>query len=319
MIILLYVLGVLAVIAMIGLAGAAIFSRSVSAKIYKALPPCGKVTDVANGKIHAFEAGSGRSILMIHGLAGNLLNFRYACMDTLTDDYRIVAIDRPGCGYSERDSDERARLPHQAAMIAEFIDKAGLDRPLVVGHSLGGAVSLALALNHPDKVSGLALIAPLTTPPESPPDIFTGLNIANPLRRKFIAATLAIPSLLRNAPKITAGIFAPDSVPEDFSERGGGILTVPSDAFYTASTDLHASIVDLDDVQARYSELNVPVGMLYGDQDNVLRYDVHVAAVQSAYSKLQLKVLEGVGHMPLVTQPKETVGFIRGMAEQCLT
>src|SRR6185369_252139 len=110
----------------------------------------------------------------------------------LEDEFRLVALDRPGSGYSVRARSAGAGISEQARVIVRFMEKLGLDKPLIVGHSVGGIVSLAIAIEHPDKVSGLALLSPYTRFSDKLPPEFEPLDIAQPWRRWLIAHTTAI-------------------------------------------------------------------------------------------------------------------------------
>lgn len=319
MIALLYILAAVTAVIAAALLCGWLYTRSVAGKVRRAHPPLGSMTTVTGGRIHSIEQGSGRDILMIHGLAGNALNFMHSCVEPLAEDFHVVAIDRPGNGYSERTSDDQARLPQQAKMIAEFIERTGLQRPLLVGHSMGGAVSLTLALNHPELVSGLALLAPLTSLPVDVPEVFRGLSVPSAKLRRLLAETVAVPVTVLSGAAAINTIFAPEPVPDDFAERGGGRLAARPEAFYAASTDMCLTAADLSVLPDRYSELKVPVGVLYGDQDHVLRHEHHIEALQRIQPEIDLEVLEGVGHMPLVTQPQAAEALIRRMADRCWT
>src|SRR5260370_6189741 len=149
---------------------------------------------------------------MIHGLGGQLGNFTYSLVDRLAGEFRVVAVDRPGSGYSTRSAAAPAGLRAQAKTLAKVIRALNLGRPVIVGHSLGGAVALALALDHSDCVGGLALIAPLTQVTRTPPPGFRGLAIASPLVRRIAASPLATPaSMLMSGPGLKQG-FAPEKV-----------------------------------------------------------------------------------------------------------
>ncbi|MDC0043190.1 alpha/beta hydrolase, partial [Paracoccaceae bacterium] len=126
----------------------AIFTKLTSRKIKRSIPKFGKTTVLQDAEIHWYESGQGKPIIMLHGLAGNLRNFTYALVGKLDQDYRVIAIDRAGCGWSTRSKSECATLQEQARIISEFIDKEQIEKPLIVGHSLGGAIALALALEY---------------------------------------------------------------------------------------------------------------------------------------------------------------------------
>ena len=110
--------------------------------------------EIDGARIHYLEKGAGPAIVMVHGLGGQSGNFAYGLVEKLANEFRVVVIDRPGAGYSTRESDESARLGGQAKQVADFIRALGLERPLVVGHSLGGAIALSVALDFPEAVRG---------------------------------------------------------------------------------------------------------------------------------------------------------------------
>ena len=143
-------------------AGLMLYAAWTARRVEKALPPLGRFVEVDGGRIHYLEQGSGPTLLLIHGLGGQMRNFTHSLLERLKGDYRLIIVDRPGSGYSTRPPGASATIRAQADTVARFMDALRLERPLVVGHSLGGAIALSLALNHPEKVGGLALLAPLT-------------------------------------------------------------------------------------------------------------------------------------------------------------
>src|SRR5271156_894713 len=123
-----------------------LFSAWTARQVEKRVPPRGRFIDVDGARFHYLDEGSGPALLLVHGLAGQMLNFTHSLSDRLKRDHRVVVLDRPGSGYSTRPADASAALGPQADTIARFCQALGLERPLVVGHSMGGAIALALAL-----------------------------------------------------------------------------------------------------------------------------------------------------------------------------
>ncbi len=140
--------------------GLALFAALTERQAEAFSPPAGRFIDVGGARLHYLDRGTGPAVVMVHGLGGNLRNF-YELIDKLATTCRVVAVDRPGSGYSKMMFGEHPALRAQATIIAQFVHRLGLDRPLLVGHSLGGALSLALALDHPDSVRALVLISTL--------------------------------------------------------------------------------------------------------------------------------------------------------------
>jgi pimeloyl-ACP methyl ester carboxylesterase len=295
--------------------GLAAYSGRVARKIEKAVPRDGALIEVNGQTIHYTDDGSGPAIVMIHGLGGQLRNFGRSMVDDLARDYRVVRIDRPGSGYSPRAAGASARLRVQAETVAELIRILKLDRPLIVGHSLGGALALSLALNHPDLVGGLALIAPLSQAQqiEEVPEVFKGLVIRSPAVRKAVAWTIATPMGMATAEKSLREVFAPEPVPADFGTEGGGLLAMRPNNFCASSADLVDLEGELEGMVERYPTLSLPVSILYARADNLLDFAKHGERTASEIPGSEIELVEG-GHMLPFTQPERTAAFVRRAA-----
>ena len=296
-------------------AGLVLFAANTARKVEAAVPPCGQFIEIDGQRLHYVDTGgTGPAIVMIHGLGGTLWNFTYALVDKLSGEFRVIAVDRPGSGYSARADDAPAKLSTQANTLAKFMRALGLKQPLLVGHSLGGALSLAIALDHPDCAGALALIAPLTHAQDDVPEPFRGLVINSRVMLKIIAWTLAIPMSIRSAPELLKIVFGPDAVPADFATRGGGLLGLRPKSFYNTSSDLAAVNEDLPGMMKRYGGLSIPLGMLFAKGDRILDYRRQGEAMKQTCPALDLVLLDEHGHMLPVTAPDSTAGLIRRVA-----
>jgi pimeloyl-ACP methyl ester carboxylesterase len=300
-------------------AGLVFFAANTARKVEATVPPCGQFVAIDGQRLHYIDTGgAGPAVVLIHGLGGTLWHYTYALVDKLSGECRVIAVDRPGSGYSTRPDDVSARLGVQADTLAKFMRALGLKQPLLVGHSLGGALSLAIALDHPDCAGAVALIAPLTQVQEDAPEPFQGLVINSPVMRKIIAWTLAIPMSIRNAPKLLKIVFGPDAVPADFPTRGGGMLGLRPNSFYNTSSDAVAVMEDLPGMMNRYSGLTIPLGMLFAKGDLILDYRMHGEAMKQQCPALDLVLLDGHGHMLPLTAPDATADLIRHVAARQL-
>jgi pimeloyl-ACP methyl ester carboxylesterase len=265
-----WIVGVAAVLLVLVTIGMALFTAWTARGVEKRLPPPGRFIDVDGATLHYLDEGSGPPLLLIHGLAGQVRVFTHSLLDRLKTEHRVIILDRPGSGYSTRPAQASAAIRAQARTIARFIEEIGVEQPLVVGHSLGGAIALALALNHPEQVAGLALLAPLTHPREEMPPLLRGLAIGSPLLRWFVAWTSVVPLSIANRKRVLDVAFGPDPVAPDYGTRGGGLLNLRPNSFINASRDLMAANDDLLDMHRRYHELKMPVGVLFGTADRLL-------------------------------------------------
>jgi len=291
----------------------ALVTRRIARNARRLVPPPGKFVTVDGNRIHYVERGQGLPILFIHGLGGTQFHFK-PLFAGLEKDFRLIAVDRPGSGYSTRRGLTPANPKDQADFVARFIDQLQLDRPLLVGHSLGGAVALASALDHPDKISGLALISPLTRPGEAPPAEFNDLDIASPFWRRVIANTIGLPRSIKLAPKTLEFVFGPQQPPADYAVAGGAMSVLQPSHFFASSTDFRASGEGLRKQQQRYGELTMPMGIIYGTADRVLDWQAQGKAMAETAAGIDFEALEGVGHMPQYAEPGRVEAFIRRVA-----
>ncbi|SFM58178.1 alpha/beta fold hydrolase [Shimia aestuarii] len=293
------------------IASLAVWTRALSRAAETAQPPTGAFQPVTGGTIHYVEAGpkEAQPIVLIHGLAGNLHHFTYAMVDILAKSHHVIALDRPGSGYSTRVDDGQATLEAQATMIWEFLDRQGITNPVLVGHSLGGAVALAMTLERPDAPAALALLCPATQPQAGIPDVFRPLHLKWRGMRRVLAHTLVVPMTRLTRRRMLQEIFAPDPVPTDFETRGGGPLALRPETFISASADLMATRESVSHLTERYAtDLRVPGAILFAEDDAILSPDHH--GTPMAAFGFDTTLLPGHGHMIPLTAPEACAEFI---------
>lgn len=292
-----------------------LYIRSIAEKAEGQVPRVGKMHKVRGGQLHYLETGKpdGPTLVMLHGLSGQLQHFSYGIAPELEDSFRLILVDRPGCGYSRRDGAEMAPLAEQARMVWELLDDLGVKKPVLVGHSLGGALSLRMAVDRPDDVGALALLCPATQEVGPPEGAFAPLNVPNPIMRRLLAETIVVPAARKQAAETLRIIFAPEPWPEDFITRGGGALGLRPQAFVTASEDVGMMEAAMKAQVPLYkTALKAPGGVLFGAEDAMLKPDQHGAPM--AEHGFDVETLDGAGHMIPITAPAACADFIRRMA-----
>jgi pimeloyl-ACP methyl ester carboxylesterase len=305
----LYVLLALIALCALTLACLASFTAYAKWKAGSLAPPAGCFLDIDGARVHYAVMGEGPPIVLIHGFSCVMQIFTYA-LTGLLKGHRLVVFDRPGCGYSLPRPARAAGVRAQAAILAKAIRILKLEQPLIVGHSLGGAVALAMAVDQPEIAGGLALIAPLTRSGKGIPDAFKAFDVRPAVLRWLISWTFAVPGAIKNGRKIASWVFAPEVAPEDYLIKAGGVLGLRPSAFRTACEDLLAIPDDVRGIAGRYGEIQIPVSVLYGDQDAVLNYKVHGLAMKTAIPHAKVRILEGRGHMLPISAPGETAEFV---------
>ncbi|MEM6742147.1 MAG: alpha/beta hydrolase [Pseudomonadota bacterium] len=297
-----------------GLVGAHLWTRRLAATAERAIPQKGLLRAVPGGRLHYVDLGprDARPVVLIHGLSGQMQHWDYGVAEALSDTFRVIALDRPGCGWSDRDGEDQAPPAEQGRMIQALLDDLGVEEPVLVGHSLGGAVALAMALDQPEAAGALALLCPLTHGVEASIPVFKPLEVRNAAIRRLIGATLAAPLAKRNGAEALTAVFGPEPWPQDFPVKGGGVLGLRPKAYVVASEDLVAAQTTIAAQAARYGDLKVPGGVLYGGDDEILDPATQGEAMRA--HGLAYEALAGRGHMIPVTDPQACVDFIRRMA-----
>jgi pimeloyl-ACP methyl ester carboxylesterase len=295
------------------LLGLVMFASFSNKKAAQYLPPVGQFAQLGSTQLHYVDKGTGPAIVLVHGLAGNLHNFTYAVAKPLSAHYRVIVVDRPGCGYSKRDRSADASLEAQADTLVDLLDHLQIESAVFVGHSLGGAISLSAAQRHPNKVKALALIAPLTHLPDKPSPVFKALDIESPLVRNFVGWTLAVPASLLRMSQSLKMIFGPEKAPADFAIRGGGILAIKPQTFITASSDLINVGWSMPNIEEGYASMTTPVSVLFGREDRILSCKLNGEDLPNKIKGAQLTLVSG-GHMLPVTQGELTTKFIQNVA-----
>lgn len=295
-----------------GLCGLNLWTRKIARTVEVQVPQAGQTHPVTGGRIHYVDLGPRDApvLVLIHGLAGQLQHFSMAVTERLQDDFRLIVLDRPGNGYSTRDGALKAPLSEQARMIWQLLDEIGVHRPFFVGHSLGGALSLHLALDRPEATQGIALISPVTRPVTSVHAVFAGLAVRQAWLRAFIAHFLSGPVGRFTARKILDQAFLPDKQPAGFMTKGGALLGLRPQGFVAASEDLWMMPAAMQSLSERYmNPFPVPGGVLFGTHDPLLPAAEHGLPMEAL--GLSYETLDGLGHMLPMIAPDETADFIR--------
>jgi pimeloyl-ACP methyl ester carboxylesterase len=113
---------------------------------------------VGGRRIHFTVTGSGPPLLLLHGFAATGGYFA-SIAPYFRDRYTLIAPDRPGFGFSDRAADADYSHEAQAALFVELLDRLGIERAAVIGHSMGAAVALRMAALCPNRVAALVLVA----------------------------------------------------------------------------------------------------------------------------------------------------------------
>jgi pimeloyl-ACP methyl ester carboxylesterase len=266
---------------------------------------------IVNGvRVHYLEAGAGQTIVLIHGNAGNVDDFSYRAVGLLCGDYKVVAIDRPGHGRSDRLHKESGRLESQAALLRDTLSSLGIARPILIGHSWGASLALAYALRYPNEISSMVLLAPAAYAENEQSGAWMNSLIKPPV---IGDVNLAVGRLLfgkRMLKKELHNAFYPQAVPDDYlkSANASWLSQKHLRAYLEDERTLNASLKALSH---RYSEIHVPVVIVTGDTDRVVGPQANAYRLKAAISQSQLVELKHAGHEIPQTDPESIRGALK--------
>lgn len=304
---------VLALLIVIGSLAAytAIEQRRIGARY----PPNGARVAIEGGAIHvldrAAEGAEQGAALLVHGASGNSADMAVALGGRLAAaGLRVLSVDRPGHGWSDRVGGDACASPAvQAAALRAAAEALGVRRALVVVHSLGGLAGLALALDHPDFVRALVLIAPVSHPWPGGVAFYYGLGARGFLGAPFrwLVALPAGRLLMRRA---VAGVFAPNPAPQDFIESTRLPLVLRPRHFRANCEDVAHAEAAVAAMAPRYPIIRAPVEVVTGDSDGVVYAHIHSTGLARDIPQARLTTLEGVGHSPHHVAPDRIVAIV---------
>lgn len=282
------------------LAAGAVVTLIGEALIARTHPPRGRFVDVNGLRQHVVEIAADEPkhdtpLVLIHGAGCNLEDMRLALGDQLAGR-RLIFIDRSGHGWSERQGAEGSSPQYQAAMVRDVLNRLGVSRAIIVGHSWGGTLAIRLALDHPQCVAGLVLLAPPLYPFPRGMTWFYAI-MATPVLGWIIAQTMLLPVGALFIGVGFCGAFLPQMPPRRYLKRTGTLLSLRPKTFLANACDIAHLQKNLPPQAARYETLAVPTVVICGDRDLIVAPRQHAMAFAKAVPAAKLVVLPGIGHM----------------------
>lgn len=233
-------------------------------------------------------------------------------IDLAAKNYRVVVFDRPGFGHSDRPRNVVWTPDAQAELINRAIRRLGVSNALVLGHSWGASVAVALALKYPDLVRGLVLASGYYYP-TARPDFFSMGAPALPLIGDLLSHTVS-PLISRAIwPLMMAKMFGPRSVPAKFQAFPKEMALRPSQIRASAA-ELALLIPDAFKRRGQYADLKMPVVIIAGEEDRLIDIETQSARLHSDIPQSRLIRVAGNGHMIQQTATDRVMSAIREVA-----
>ncbi len=236
-------------------------------------------------------------IVFIHGASGNLKDQMVPFSRALAGRAEMLFFDRPGHGWSTRGT-SNGDPGGQSATVAALMDRVGIDRAIIVGHSFGGAVAAIFALDFPDRVAGLVFMSAASHPwPGGKTSWYYDLATV-PLLGWLFAETLAWPGGMLRMRAATDCVFAPNPTPENYLRDASIELVLRPSAFRSNSLDVEGLYRHALKAAPRYREIAVPTVVVSGDRDTVVFEEIHSVGLARDIPGAELIWVHNLGHKP---------------------
>ena len=303
------VVAALAVLALVTQAGVWLTQR--------AHPAQGRMVGVAGATLHIVDIGprdaAGPPVVMLHGASANLEVMRQPVGAGLAKTHRVILIDRPGHGWSTRARLEDSTPEIQGRMIDEALAKLGVGEAVFVVHSWAGALGARMALDYPQRVAGLVMLAPVAYPWPGGVGLYNRI-VSMPVIGPLLAYTITLPLGTLVAGPGARGVFLPQAMPAGFLENTATALLLRPREFLANARDLVTLKVAVAEQAPRYAEIKAPITIIAGDTtDKTVSTNIHSRPLASTAPNAKLIVLPDVGHMVQYAVPDLVISEIEAM------
>jgi pimeloyl-ACP methyl ester carboxylesterase len=272
-------------------------SSPMSAVAFTPAPPLpaqaageGKTVTVFGQKINYVESGSGPTVVLLHGMGGNMTNWAFNAA-ALAEKFHVVALDQIGYGRSDK-----PLINYHVATYVDFLDKfldeLKIERASLVGNSLGGWIAAAYTLKHPNRVERLVLVdaAGFAPPKEFDMGVLVGLNPSTrDGMRQLMQTVVSNKALLANDAVIDAAL----------TQR----LTAGDG--YTIQSILESVNRREDVLDGKLSAVKQPVLLVWGRDDGLTPLAREGQKFKQEIPQAQLVVFDNCGHVPMIEKPAE--------------
>jgi pimeloyl-ACP methyl ester carboxylesterase len=295
------------------LAISAVVNARQAKKAERDNPPIGRFVEIDGVRVHYLERGEGQPLVLLHGNGGMIQDFESSgLIDLAAQRYRVIAFDRPGFGYSERPRDVIWTPQQQAELLSRALHEIGVSHAVVVGHSWGASVAVALGLNHPQLVRGLVLASGYYYP-SFRADVLTLSAPATPVVGDVIRYAIS-PILSRVMwPLMLHKMFGPAPVPRKFARFPKEMTFRPSQIRASAAESA-LMIPDAFAWRAHYEELRTPVVIIAGTEDRVVDTADQSARLHEELPQSRFHRIAGAGHMIHQTATEKVMAAIDEVA-----
>jgi pimeloyl-ACP methyl ester carboxylesterase len=297
------------------LGAAVLYNRQRAGAAERKTPPTGRFLDVDGVRLHYIERGEGEPVVLIHGNGTMIQDFTISgLVDRLASRYRVIVIDRPGYGYSSRPRQLWTPRAH-AELFQRALKQLGVEQAVILGHSWGTLVAVALAVEYPALVRSLVLASGYYYPTLradtflfSPPAVPV---IGDAMRHTIspLVARAIMPGLIKQ-------MFAPAEVPERFDRLFPKEMMLRPSQLRAAAEDAALMTPSVMELHHHYSELKVPITIITGADDQIADVGRQSERLHRELPQSEFIALPGLGHMVHHLAPDAVANAVERAAQK---
>ncbi|MGJ4939034.1 alpha/beta fold hydrolase [Bradyrhizobium sp. HKCCYLS1011] len=278
-------------------------------------PRVGVFIECDGVRLHYIERGDAAApcVVLFHGNGTMIQDLILSgLVDRLAASYRVVCFDRPGFGYSQRPRTRIWTAKTQATLFAKALDQLGVRNPVVLGHSWGTLVAIALALQSDYPVRGLVLASGYYFPTFRI-DFWLMSGPAVPLLGDLMRYTIAPIISWAIMPKLIRMLFAPRAIPPQFKNEFPISLSLRPKQLRAAAEESAFLIPVAAQLALQYQAIQCPVRIVHGKSDQLIETDQSRRLHEMLPSSL-LHLIEDAGHMVTYADTAEIADAVAALA-----
>ncbi|MXQ07099.1 alpha/beta fold hydrolase [Alphaproteobacteria bacterium GH1-50] len=272
------------------------------AEIEARFPPEGRIVQVDGRDVHVVVRGEGPDLVLIHGAGANFRDMDMTLADELSTRYRVFMVDRPGHGWTAAGAPFSGAFAtagesprSQANILSRAVAELGAENPIVLGHSFGGAVAMAWALEA--EAAALVILSGVTLP--WPGEVDISYRVIGSALGGAVLAPLGAAFVPRSyVADVLESTFHPQSPPPDYLSRAGIPLAIRTATLRANNRQVNTLRPKVVDQAGDYDRLTLPIEILHGTADRTVFADIHAEPLAERLPNAELTLLDGQGHMP---------------------
>lgn len=297
-------------------AATAVWVRERARQAEREHPPEGRFIHIDGVRLHyvLHEEGRGAPVVLLHGNLLTQADFRASgLLERLAAQHTVLVFDRPGFGHSTRPRDRHWTPQAQAELLHRAIAALGLHRPVLLGHSIGALVALALALEYPGSLAGLVLLGGYYYPTVHLESLLMA-PVAVPVLGDVMRHTITAVSARLMLDGKLRRMFAPHLVPPGFHAWLPREMLLRPIQLRANAEDAACMIPQARALGERYAQLKLPVTLMAGAEDRVVDRHDHTERLHTELAASELLTVPGAGHMVHYAAPDAVAQAVERMA-----